>query len=82
MWLTWQAIGVLCAAIIVPSAHFSNDLISSCEDCNSDEGDEEGESRGDMPPAEDDAQIRSIPSEQHLSYLMDQYEVTLNGMKY
>ena len=55
MLLTWQTIGVLCAAIIVPSAHLSDNLISSREDCNSDEGDEEGESGGDMPPAEDDA---------------------------
>ena len=54
MLLTWQTIGVLCAATIVPPAHFSDNLISSREDCNGDERDEEGESRGDMPPAEDD----------------------------
>ena len=53
--LTWQTIGVLCAAGIVLSAHFADNLVSSREDCNGDEGDEEGESRGDMPPAEDDA---------------------------
>ena len=55
MLLTWQTVGVLCAAVVVPSAHFSDNLISSCEDSNSDEGDEEGKSGGDMPPAEDDA---------------------------
>ena len=55
MLLTWQTIGVLCAARFVLSAHFADNLISSCENCNGDEGDEEGESRGDMPPAEDDA---------------------------
>ena len=55
MLLTWQTIGVLCAASIVLSAHFADNLVSSRENRNGDEGDEEGEGRGDMPPAEDDA---------------------------
>lgn len=68
--LTGQAVRVLGAAVIVLPAHLSDKLVAGREDRNRDEGDEEGESRGDMPPAEDDAQVRSIPGEQHLWYIL------------
>ena len=53
--LTGQTVRVLGAATVVLPAHLSDNLVASREDCNGDEGDEEGEGRGDVPPAEDDA---------------------------
>ncbi len=64
--LTWEFVHVFCAGCLKASAHVPHELVAGCEDDDADERHEEGEGRMDVPLRENDAQIGSVPSEQHL----------------
>ena len=66
--LTRQTVCVFRAARLIPPANLSDDLVASREYCYRDEGDEQGEGRGDVPPVKNDTEVRGIPGEEHLGY--------------
>lgn len=65
--LTRKLVQVLETRDFVLSTRISNQLIPSSEKSHAGEGEEERGCRGDMPPAEYDAEIGSVPGKQHLS---------------
>ncbi len=64
--LTWQAVCIFSTATFVSPAYLSNEFVASCEERYSNEGDEECESRADVPPVEDDAKVCCVPRKEHL----------------
>ena len=53
------------AKLISPTC-LPHDFVAGGEKGDGDEGDEEGEGRGDMPPVEDYAEVGCVPGEEHL----------------
>ena len=54
------------AESLISTAGFAHELIASSQNDDAKEGNDEAESGVDMPLTEDDAEIGSVPGEQHL----------------
>lgn len=65
--LTGQNVHIFLTAQFIPPTHFPHELIASREYSNTEKGYDEGEGGADVPPVEDDAEVRGVPGEEHLA---------------
>ncbi len=55
--------------LLVASADLAYELVACGEGGDGEEGEEEGEGGVDVPLAEDDAEVRGVPCEEHLEVM-------------
>lgn len=56
----------LCSLRLVSSRPLPHELVAGCQGDDAGEGEQQRGGAADAPPAEDDAQVRRVPGEEHL----------------